>query len=182
MRDIKIIVCNNKIYFDNETIAEIRELPDDSDYSPCRMDLERIEATVNDGNFHNLTEVSKQIESICISYEGNRDSEYLSLDDDLLPDNSPLSENEKKILDRIASIDSIFKKVLKEAESNDDIPTLHELVRIYELVDCGVFTLKQGEDCVYKHLVNKANDIAKAIGHASPDRAINRYCKEVTNI
>ena len=32
MRNISIIVCNNKIYFDNETIAEIRKLPDDSIY------------------------------------------------------------------------------------------------------------------------------------------------------
>ena len=152
-----IIVCNNKIYFDNETIAEIRELPDDSDYSTYKGELAIFETAINDGGFHNITELLKTINSLCTSYEGDRDSEYLSLDDELTqPDNSPLTENEKKILDRITNIDSIFKQVLEEAESNDDIPTLHELVRIYELVDCGVFTPKQGEDCVYKHLVNKA--------------------------
>ena len=99
-----IIICNNKIYFDGETIAEIRELSEDSDYYPYKMDLERIEATVNDGNFHNLTEVSKQIKSICTSYEGDRDSEYLSFDDDTQPDNSPLTE----VVGR-ASVDSTLK-------------------------------------------------------------------------
>lgn len=156
MSEINIIVCNNKIYFDSETISEIRELTEDSDYYPYKMDLDRIEATVNNGRFHNVTEVLNQINFICLAYEGDRDSEYLSLEDDE-PDNSNLTEHDNKVLDSINKLpdDSIFKKLLRKAKIDIDISTLHELVNIYELVDCGVFSLKQGEECVYKHLVHK---------------------------
>lgn len=95
MRNISIIVCNNKIYFDNETIAEIRKLPDDSIYKDYKGELNLYESVINDGNYHDITELITTIDSLCNSYK---------------------------------------------------------------------------------------NDIAKAIGHASPDRVLNSYCKEVTNI
>ena len=179
MNDINIIVCNNKIYFDGETIAEIRELTNDSDYSYYKSEIEVYETAINDGGYHNITELIKTIQSLCTSYEGDRDSEYLSLEDDepTQPDHSPLTEKEERILDRIASIDNILKQVLEEAENNNDIPTLHELVNIYELMEAGVFTLEQAEKCVRKHLVN-SRDISKTIGHANMSSTLKAYANK----
>lgn len=155
MRDISIIVCNNKIYFDNETIAEIRELPDDSDYSTYKAELAIFETAINDGGFHNITELLKTIDSLCTSYEGDRDSEYLSLDDD-----DELTEYAIEVLNEIRTLpeDSIFRKRLQEVESNNDIPTMNELVRIYDLVKTGVFTLETAEINIKKRKVVKYAD------------------------
>lgn len=155
MRDIKIIVCNNKIYFDNETITEIRELPDDSDYSTYKGELAIFETAINDGGFHNITDLLKTIDSLCTSYEGDRDSEYLSLDDD-----DELTEYAIEVLNEIRTLpeDSIFRKRLQEVESNNDIPTMNELVRIYDLVKAGVFTLETAEINIKKHKVVKYAD------------------------
>lgn len=155
MRDISIIVCNNKIYFDNETIAEIRELPDDSDYSTYKGELAIFETAINDGGFHNITELLKTIDSLCTSYEGDRDSEYLSLDDD-----DELTEYAIEVLNEIRTLpeDSIFRKRLHEVESNNDIPTMNELVRIYDLVKAGVFTLETAEINIKKRKVVKYAD------------------------
>lgn len=151
-----IIICNGRIYFESPDIAEIRELPEDDDNYYYKKELELIEAKANDGGYHSLNALSQQVNNLLISYEGDRDSEFLSLEDDELtqPDYSPLTENEERVLNRIGNIDNILKQVLEEAERNDDIPTLHELVNIYELMEAGAVTLEQAEEYVRKHLVN----------------------------
>ena len=77
-----IIICNDQIYFEGETVAEIRELPETDDYYSYRVDLEKIEETANDGKYHNLIELLKQLDALCSVYESERDSEFLDIPDD----------------------------------------------------------------------------------------------------
>lgn len=77
-----IIICNDQIYFEGETVAEIRELPETDDYYSYRLDLEKIEATANDGNYHNLIELLKQLDALCTVYESESNSEFLDIPDD----------------------------------------------------------------------------------------------------
>lgn len=77
-----IIICNDRLYFEGETISEIRELPETDDYYSYRLDLEKIEKIANDGKYHNLIELLKQIDALCSVYENERDAEFLDIPDD----------------------------------------------------------------------------------------------------
>ena len=77
-----IIICNDRLYFEGETISEIRELPETDDYYSYRLDLEKIEKIANDGKYHNLIELLKQINALCSVYENERDAEFLDIPDD----------------------------------------------------------------------------------------------------
>lgn len=77
-----IIICNDQIYFEGETVAEIRELSETDNYYSYRVDLEKIEETANDGNYHNLIELLKQVDALCSVYESESDSEFLENPDD----------------------------------------------------------------------------------------------------
>lgn len=77
-----IIICNDRLYFEGETISEIRELPETNDYYSYRLDLEKIEKIANDGKYHNLIELLKQIDALCSVYENERDAEFLDIPDD----------------------------------------------------------------------------------------------------
>ena len=59
----------------------------------------------------------------------------------------------------------VYTKIIK-ASLNDG--NYHDITELITTIDSLCTSYK--------------NDIAKAIGHASPDRVLNRYCKEVTNI
>lgn len=61
MADINIITVNDKIYFDGDTIAEIREL---SPESPYKKYLDQRENKIN--------EIFQQINFICLVYEGEK--------------------------------------------------------------------------------------------------------------
>ena len=77
-----IIICNDRLYFEGETISEIRELPETDDYYSYRLDLEKIEKIANDGKYHNLIELLKKIDALCSVYENERDAEFLDIPDD----------------------------------------------------------------------------------------------------
>lgn len=59
--DINIIKVNDKIYFDSDTIAEIREL---SPESPYKKYLDQRENKIN--------EILQEINFICLAYEGEK--------------------------------------------------------------------------------------------------------------
>ena len=59
--DINIITVNNRIYFDGETIAEIREL---SPESPYKKYLDQRENKIN--------EILQEINFISLAYEGKK--------------------------------------------------------------------------------------------------------------
>ena len=62
--DINIIKVNDKIYFDSDTIAEIRDVSADSCYSYYKDKIEQCEAQIN--------KVFQQINFICLVYEGEK--------------------------------------------------------------------------------------------------------------
>ena len=178
--DINIITVNNRIYFDGETIAEIRELSDNSDYSTYKLILDQYETNINDGGFHNLSSVLQNIEFLCISYEGEKSANELPDDD-----NNELTVYDLELLNEIRKLpeDSIFRKELEEAESNNDIRKMMDLANIYELVKIGVFTFEQAETVMKKKTKfnighSNASDTLKAYTEAQDNQDDN----EVTNM